>query len=160
MGLIDKLNELIAANVRAEMAARGLSAAEVSRRAGQPAGWLARKLRQGLWTPCYAQVDIAAEGLGTTHDRLLEGGQDLVQRDGGEVTVVNHDWLQAISDHPGMRDEDLLAAYHHVGVPTDRTQEQLDESTFKLQLWGFLDVVDISDDGMTYTYSPSLGEEA
>jgi hypothetical protein len=72
-------------------------------------------------------------------------------------TIVNHDWLQAVADHPGMRDEDLLIAYHHLGVPTDRTPEQLDASTFKLQLWGFLDVVDISDDGRIYSYAPRIG---
>ena len=76
------------------------------------------------------------------------------------MTVVNHDWLQAIADHPAMRDEDLLAAYHLLGVKTDRTPEQLDASTFRLQVWGFLDVVDVSDDGLTYTYAPSLGEGA
>jgi hypothetical protein len=76
------------------------------------------------------------------------------------MTVDSYEWLEAIGRHPAMADEDLLAAYAALGVPTDRTPEQLDESTFKLQLWGFLDVVDISDDGMTYTYSPSLGEEA
>jgi hypothetical protein len=89
----------------------------------------------------------------TTND---EWNQPTTKGD-NEMTIVNHDWLQAIADHPGMQDEDLLAAYHHVGVPTDRTPDQLDASTFKLQLWGFLDVVDVSDDGLTYTYSPSAG---
>ena len=51
-------------------------------------------------------------------------------------TIVNHDWLQVVADHPAMTDEDLLAAYHHLGVPTDRTPEQIDASTFKLQLLG------------------------
>jgi hypothetical protein len=74
-----------------------------------------------------------------------------------ENAIVNHDWLQAIADHPGMRDDDLLAAYHSLGVPTDRTPEQLDASTFRLQLFGFLDVVDISDEGRTYTYALITG---
>jgi hypothetical protein len=70
--------------------------------------------------------------------------------------VINFDWLEAVAAHPKMTTVDLLAAYHHLGVETDRTEEQLDESTFRMQLFGFLRVVDISDDGLTYTYSPFI----
>lgn len=63
------------------------------------------------------------------------------------TAVDNYDWLQAIDDHPKTTNEHLLAGYHHLGAKTDLTAEQLDESTFRLHMLGFLWPIDISDDG-------------
>jgi hypothetical protein len=65
-------------------------------------------------------------------------------------TINTAEWLTAIDQHPETTDADLLAAYHGLGVETDRTPDELDESTFRLQLLGFLWPVAI--DGSAYTY--------
>jgi hypothetical protein len=70
-----------------------------------------------------------------------------------ENGMDNYDWLQAIDDHPHLTtEEDLVGAYAFLGTKTDRTEEQVSESVFTLQLLGFLEVVGISDDDRTYTY--------
>jgi hypothetical protein len=66
--------------------------------------------------------------------------------------VDNYEWLQAIDDHPHTTTEDLGGAYAFLGAKTDRTEEQVSESVFTLQLLGFLEVVGISDEDRTYTY--------
>jgi hypothetical protein len=73
--------------------------------------------------------------------------------------VDNYDWLEAVDQHPKTTTADLLVAYHVLGARTDRTPEQLDESTFRLHLFGFLRPIDISDDGRTYTYEFLMPEE-
>lgn len=75
-----------------------------------------------------------------------------------DTTITNVDWLTAIDKHPDTTNADLLAGYHHLGVVTDRTPEQLNESTFRLQVLGFLEVAEISDDGRTYHYRPRIPE--
>jgi hypothetical protein len=67
--------------------------------------------------------------------------------------VDNYDWLQAIDDHPHMTTEDLVGAYAFLGTETDRTPEQVDAAVFRLGVYGFLTVADISDDDRTYTYA-------
>ncbi|VBA57602.1 hypothetical protein LAUMK191_04096 [Mycobacterium attenuatum] len=68
------------------------------------------------------------------------------------TSVDNFDWLDAIEAHTETTSIDVLAAHHIIGTPTDITPDQLDASTFRLHLLGFLRPVDISDDGRTYTY--------
>jgi hypothetical protein len=68
----------------------------------------------------------------------------------------NHAWIDAIDRHPAMKTVDVLAGYHVIGAKTDITPEDQDKSLIRLQLSGFLRVIDISDDGRTYTYAPSI----
>jgi hypothetical protein len=77
-----------------------------------------------------------------------------------EAGVDSYDWLEAIDAHPNTTTADLLAAYHVLGAETDRTPEQLDESAFRLHLFGFLRPIDISDDGRTYVYELRIPESA
>jgi hypothetical protein len=76
------------------------------------------------------------------------------------MDVDSYEWLEAIDQHPRLTSEDVLAAYHHLGVETELTEQQLDESTFRLQLAGFLWPVAISDDGRTYTYQAQIPKVA
>jgi hypothetical protein len=71
----------------------------------------------------------------------------------------NYDWLQAIDDHPQTTTDHLVGAYAFLGAKTDRTEEQVSESVFMLQVLGFLGVVDISDDDRTYTYALRLPDK-
>lgn len=90
----------------------------------------------------------------TAQDEQPRQRDELPQRTRRERTTMdNYDWLQAIDDHPHTTTEDVSAAYHDIGTETGLTPEQLDRHTFRLQLLGFLKVVDISDDGRTYTYN-------
>ena len=66
------------------------------------------------------------------------------------TTIDTHEWLTAVDQHPETTNADLGAAYHMLGVETDHTPEQLDESTFRLHLLGFL--WPIAVDRNTYTY--------
>jgi hypothetical protein len=75
------------------------------------------------------------------------------------TTTDSHDWLQAIDDHPEARNSDLLGAYAFLGTNTGRTPEQVDDAVFRLLVLGFLGVVDISDDGRTYTYALRLPDK-
>ena len=72
--------------------------------------------------------------------------------------VDNFDWLDAIDDHPETTTVDVLAAYHIIGTPAGITTEQLDTATFRLQVYGFLRPVAISDDGRTWTYELHIPE--
>lgn len=55
-----------------------------------------------------------------------------------DETVVNHDWLQAIDDHPELSTTDLLGAYDLLGVPTDLDDEQRYWTAYHLETYGFL----------------------
>jgi hypothetical protein len=76
------------------------------------------------------------------------------------TTIDNFDWLTTVGQHPETTNADLLAAFHIIGTPTDITPDQLEASTFRLHMLGFLRPVDISDDGLTYTYGFHIPEPA
>jgi hypothetical protein len=72
-------------------------------------------------------------------------------------SITNHDWLEAVDQHPETTTADLLTAYHLVGAATDQTPEQIDKGTFRLHLLGFLRP---GTEGDTYSYEFRVPELA